>query len=51
MHKAADAVIERLKPIEAELIQAEAVSRGDTLGLPVKLNGKLAVTARPDRQW
>ena len=39
---AAQALVERLAPIEAELIQARAVSRGDTLGLPVKLNGKLA---------
>jgi hypothetical protein len=39
---AAAALIERLAPIEGELIQAKAVSRGDTLGLPVKLNGKLA---------
>ena len=39
---AAQELVERLAPIEAELIQARAVSRGDTLGLPVKLNGKLA---------
>jgi photosystem II stability/assembly factor-like uncharacterized protein len=42
VHRAATALLERLEPIEAELIQAKAVSRGDTLGLPVKLNGKLA---------
>jgi hypothetical protein len=42
VQKAATALLERLKPIEAELIQAKAVSRGDTLGLPVRLNGKLA---------
>ena len=42
VHTSAAALLERLKPIEAELIQAKAVSRGDTLGLPVKLNGKLA---------
>jgi len=34
--------LDRLKPIEAELIQAEAKSRGDTLNFPVRLNGKLA---------
>jgi hypothetical protein len=39
---AAKSVIDRLKPIEAELIQAEAKSRGDTLNFPVRLNGKLA---------
>src|SRR5262249_38653492 len=39
---AAAALIERLAPIEGELLQAKAVSRGDTLGIPVKLNGKLA---------
>ncbi len=42
VHKAAAALIDRLKPIEAELIQANAKSRGDTLNFPVKLNGKLA---------
>jgi hypothetical protein len=41
--EAAQNVIDRLKPIEGELIQAEAKSRGDTLNMPVKLNGKLAV--------
>lgn len=40
--KAAQAVVDRIKPIEAELIQVEAHSRGDTLNFPVKLNGKLA---------
>jgi len=40
--KAARALVERLKPIEAELIQVEAKSRGDTLNFPVRLNGKLA---------
>ena len=40
--KAAAALIDRLKPIEEELIQVKAVSRGDTLNFPVKLNGKLA---------
>ncbi len=39
---AAAALLERLLPIEGELIQSRAVSRGDTLSLPVKLNGKLA---------
>jgi photosystem II stability/assembly factor-like uncharacterized protein len=39
---AAAALLERLVPIEGELIQAKAVSRDDTLGVPVKLNGKLA---------
>jgi photosystem II stability/assembly factor-like uncharacterized protein len=40
--KAALAVVERLKPVEAELIQVEAKSRGDSLNYPVRLNGKLA---------
>jgi len=40
--KAAQSVVDRLKPIEAELIQAKARSRGDTLNFPVRLNGKLA---------
>jgi hypothetical protein len=40
--KAARTVIERLKPIEAELIQVKARSRGDILNFPVRLNGKLA---------
>ena len=40
--KAARAVVERLKPIEAELIQAQAKSRGDELNFPIRLNGKLA---------
>jgi len=40
--KAAQAVVDRLNPIEAELIQAKAKSRGDTLNFPVRLNGKLA---------
>jgi len=40
--KAAQALIDRLNPIEEELIQVKAVSRGDTLNFPVKLNGKLA---------
>ncbi len=39
---AAKTLIEQLKPIEAELIQVKATSRGDTLIFPVKLNGKLA---------
>ena len=39
---AAKSIIDRLKPIEAELINVEAKSRGDTLNFPVKLNGKLA---------
>jgi len=42
---AATAVVDRLKPIEAELMQVKAVSRGDTLNFPVRLNGKLAVLA------
>jgi len=45
VQRAAEALLERLTPIEAELIQAKAVSRGDTLGIPVKLNGKLASLA------
>jgi hypothetical protein len=40
--KAAQALVDRLRPIEEELIQTKAVSRGDTLNFPVKLNGKLA---------
>ncbi len=40
--KAAQTLIDRLKPIEEELVQVRAVSRGDTLNFPVKLNGKLA---------
>ncbi len=43
--RAAQAVIDRLKPIEAELIQIEAKSRGDSLLYPVRLNGKLAYLA------
>jgi photosystem II stability/assembly factor-like uncharacterized protein len=43
--KAVLAVVERLKPIEAELIQVEAKSRGDSLNFPVRLNGKLAYLA------
>jgi hypothetical protein len=39
---AAQSVIDRLKPIEGELIQVAAKSRGDTLNVPVRLNGKLA---------
>ena len=42
VHKAATALIERLKPIEGELIQAEAKARSDTLNFPIRLNGKLA---------
>jgi photosystem II stability/assembly factor-like uncharacterized protein len=42
VYTAALALLDRLKPIEAELIQAEAKSRGDTLNFPVGLNGKLA---------
>jgi photosystem II stability/assembly factor-like uncharacterized protein len=42
---AAQGVIDRLKPIEAELINVEAKSRGDTLNFPVRLNGKLAALA------
>src|SRR5581483_3335015 len=40
--KAASDLIERLRPIEEELIQVNAKTRGDTLNFPVKLNGKLA---------
>jgi hypothetical protein len=42
---AANAVVERLKPIEAELIQVKAKTRADTLNFPVRLNGKLAALA------
>jgi photosystem II stability/assembly factor-like uncharacterized protein len=40
--KAAQAVVDRLKPIEGELIQVKSVSRADTLNFPARLNGKLA---------
>jgi hypothetical protein len=43
--EAAQAVVDRLKPIEAELLQVEAKSRADQLNVPVKLNGKLAALA------
>jgi photosystem II stability/assembly factor-like uncharacterized protein len=39
---AAQAVLDRIKPIEAELVQVNARTRGDTLNFPVRLNGKLA---------
>src|SRR5207302_10758860 len=39
--KAAEAVIDRLEPIEAELSQVEVKSRADSLLDPVRLNGKL----------
>jgi hypothetical protein len=39
---AARALIDRLGPIEAELVQVKATSRGDALKFPVRLNGKLA---------
>src|SRR5207247_2037876 len=39
---AAQAVLDRLKPIEEELLQVKSVSRGDTLNFPVRLNAKLA---------
>jgi hypothetical protein len=39
---AAQALLDRVKPIEEELIQVNARSRGDTLNFAVKLNGKLA---------
>jgi photosystem II stability/assembly factor-like uncharacterized protein len=42
VHQAAQAVVERIKPIEEELIQVNARSRGDTLNFPIKLNGKLS---------
>ncbi|MBV9896533.1 MAG: glycosyl hydrolase [Chloroflexi bacterium] len=42
VNKAAQAVVDRVKPIEAELIQVNARTRGDTLNFPVRLNGKLA---------
>ena len=42
VHGAAQAVIDRIKPIEEELVQVNARTRGDTLNFPVKLNGKLA---------
>src|SRR5207253_2763347 len=40
--KAAQALIDRLKPIEGELIQVNSKSRGDVLNHPAKLNTKLA---------
>jgi hypothetical protein len=42
VHSAAQALIDRLKPVEEALIQVNARSRGDTLNFPVRLNGKLA---------
>ena len=39
--KAAQAVIDRLKPIEAELIQVDIKNRGDVLLFPARLNAKL----------
>ena len=42
VHSAAQALVDRLKPIEGELIQADARSRGDELNLPVRLNAKFA---------
>jgi hypothetical protein len=42
VHAAATVVIERLKPIESELIQVDAKSRWDELTMPGKLNRKLA---------
>jgi hypothetical protein len=42
VEKAAQALIERLKPIEAELIQVNAKARGDQLNFPPRLNSKLA---------
>jgi hypothetical protein len=43
--KAAQTVIDRLQPIEAELIQVNVKSRGDALIYPSRLNGKLAYVA------
>ena len=40
--RSAEALIERLKPIEAELIQVNAKARGDQLNFPSRLNAKLA---------
>jgi hypothetical protein len=40
--RAAQALIDRLKPIEGELIQVNARSRGDVLNFPTRLNTKLA---------
>jgi photosystem II stability/assembly factor-like uncharacterized protein len=42
VYKAAQALLERIKPVESELIQVNAKTRGDTLNFPVMLNGKLA---------
>ena len=42
VHAASTAVIDRLKPIESELIQVDAKSRWDELNMPGKLNRKLA---------
>jgi hypothetical protein len=44
--RSAQAVLDRLRPIEEELIQARAKSRGDWLNFPIRLNGKLAALAR-----
>jgi photosystem II stability/assembly factor-like uncharacterized protein len=42
VQQAAQALVERAKPIEEELIQVNAKSRGDSLNFPIKLNGKLS---------
>ena len=42
VEKAAQALIERLKPIEAELIQVDIKARGDQLLFPARLTSKLA---------
>lgn len=45
VHAAAQAVLDRLKTIEAALIQADARSRADALSVPTRLSGKLAALA------
>src|SRR5262249_13598070 len=42
VRKAALEVVERLKPIEAELIQVDIKAKGEQLNFPIRLNGKLA---------
>ena len=42
VQKAAQAVLDRIKPIEEELIQVKWRAHGDDLMFPARLNGKLA---------
>jgi hypothetical protein len=42
VEKAARALLDRLKPVEEELVQVNAKSRSEILNYPIRLNGKLA---------